>query len=720
MSRRGRRGRRQARRDRARWLAPLLAIVGAVLASLGAPRILDTLATPGAVDETDWILLVPGFDEQVQTPKLGRGSRVGMDALSLVPHSFGRSDRLLPRDPRPIARLEIELRPDSAPLGVNLAPGQGSQGGITTLMLQPDGWLDPSRSGVAIQPGSVAVLLHAGGVASALVGESRTPLVRQPEGSIELFAVDGPVHVRSVRAYDAQGASIVDSDWTTRAPSPLQRIAVALAGAGVGLLVGVSAAGANTVAGGLLSTLPLLLLPGLVLALPHAAWLAAVERLFLVKTTTWEVAGMALTATLLPLAGLALLRSRVLRVGRPSRRELPLALWVVGAVGVAAVGARGLHGWSMVWAAPGAVFLLAPLRLSEGATLSRGRLLARDAPAWIAVAALGWPVGLLPAALWRLVVVVAQTPTLLARAPRAGSDVLFLTLLAVPVGAEAALQASYLGEAWASERLSGASLGAGEDASGVIAYWSATCGDDPAEVWWFGGSSAGGAYQLGGQPEAFFPGQVHSALCEAGLSIRTTNFSNGGRDTFTFSRALDDLLAGGTPDLVVVYTGVNDILTANAPVTRAQREASAAQAGAAGGRLREVAQRSRLVAGLGLLARPVTRDASAFVSAVPVPDARDNLTRIADAVSASGGRVLLVPELTRPLIDDPLAPYRSMQVELAEQVAAVAYVDVVGDMRGADPEVVFVDRNHLSKAGHAQLAAHLAPAVTAQLAPVAP
>ena len=61
-----------------------------------------------------------------------------------------------------------------------------------------------------------------------------------------------------------------------------------------------------------------------------------------------------------------------------------------------------------------------------------------------------------------------------------------------------------------------------------------------------------------------------------------------------------------------------------------------------------------------------------------------------------------------------------MQADLGEQVAAVAYFDVVGEMHGADPEVVFVDRNHLSKAGHAQVASHLAPVVARLLAPGGP
>ncbi len=559
----------------------LLALLLFVLAGLGfgaalAPWALATLAQPTAVDEGRWTVLVPGMDEQVMSPNLGRGSQIAAGRLTLVPHSFGRADRLLPRDPRPLSRLEIDLDPRSGPLVVNLVPPAGAGAGILNLKLRPGAWSDPSGKPVEIPKDEAAVLLFEGGRVLAETPAGPVALATQPAGSVELSAHAGPAFLRRFRALDTQGELVLEEDWS-RAPLPDSgRLKSALGGGLLGLLVGAVALGARRRDLGLLLGLGLLLPALLTLLLPHALWLNLVERLFLVRTSTWELAEGVFAVALLPLLGAALLRSGLFAVGPPQRGELPWPAWLGAAVVVTAAGARGLDGPVLLALPLGVAFLCLPLRLSQAAELSRNALLVRDLPTFAAIALLGWAQGLLPALLWRLLLILGLVPALVDKAPRAGTDLLFLTLLLLPVSAELAVRSSYLERGWSVEHLSGAELGAGEDATGVAPYWSAGCGEDRREIWWFGGSSAGGAYQLGGEPEAFFPGQVHAALCARGLGVETVNYANGGRDSFTFSRAIDALLAEGSPDLVVVYVGVNDILTENSSKTRKQREAARA------------------------------------------------------------------------------------------------------------------------------------------------
>ena len=699
-------------------VAPLIAaLLGAGGGGVLAPSVFGRLARPEPVDASKWTVLIPGIDDKVLTPGLGRGTRVGAGELLVVPHSFSRSDRILPRDDRGIALLEVELAPDSGPLLVNLA-SPGLQGhGIRSIKLWPDHWAGQSQLEVPTPPGQPAVLRNEGGNVAAWTGEQWAPLTMQPVGTIELSAFDGAARLLRVRALDVDGRVVVEDDWTD-APVPTPwRIGAAAAGAVVGLLAGLVLAGAGSWPGGLLLALLLLAPPLLVLRLPHITWLSAVERLFLVRTPTWELAQMVLAAACLPLAAVAATRSGALVAGRARGRGLPWPVWG-GLVAVAAlVGARDLTGWSWALVIPGAALLAAPAWLAHKGRLPRRDLLLRDLPTLLLVAGLGWGLGLLPAMLWRLLVVVAQVPTLVERAPRAGTDVLFATLLALPLGAELALRHSYLDTGWSSEHLSGAELGAGEDASGVVPYWSESCGTDPKLVWWFGGSSAGGAYQMEGRPADFFPGQVHHALCDRGLAVRTVNFANGGRDTFTFSRALPELMKEEAPDLVVVYVGVNDVLTANSALTRKQREAVRAEEGDGSGLLATLAARSRLVAGLSLLNRPTGGDASEFVSAVPVADAEENLREIIAGVEARGGRVFLVPELTRPTAHDPLDPYRAMEERVAGDEPSAVWLDVVDQTRQLDPDTIFVDRNHLSRAGHSEVALRIAPALTSALDP---
>ena len=107
--------------------------------------------------------------------------------------------------------------------------------------------------------------------------------------------------------------------------------------------------------------------------------------------------------------------------------------------------------------------------------------------------------------------------------------------------------------------------------------------------------------------------------------------------------------------------------------------------------------------------------------AVPVADAEENLREIIAGVAAGGGRVMLVPELTRPTMRDPLGPYRAMEKQLADDEPSAEWLDVVDQMAQSDPGAIFVDRNHLSRAGHTELAARLAPALAALLeTPIAP
>ena len=125
-----------------------------------------------------------------------------------------------------------------------------------------------------------------------------------------------------------------------------------------------------------------------------------------------------------------------------------------------------------------------------------------------------------------------------------------------------------------------------------------------------------------------------------------------------------------------------------------------------------------MVAGLSLLNRPAGGEKTAFVAAVPVADAEENLRQIITGVEARGGRVLLVPELTRPTTPDPLGPYRVMQKRLAGDEPSAEWMDVVDQAAQLDADAVFVDRNHLSSAGHAEVAIRLAPTVATLLEPM--
>ncbi|MFZ5475913.1 MAG: GDSL-type esterase/lipase family protein, partial [Myxococcota bacterium] len=349
------------------------------------------------------------------------------------------------------------------------------------------------------------------------------------------------------------------------------------------------------------------------------------------------------------------------------------------------------------------------------------RSLLVDAPALIALAALGWKGGAWLAVGWRAVVLAASARTLLDRAPRAAADLLSVLLLTAPVSCEMAARATYLKKAWDAERLVADSA----PATGwrdPEPFWSGTCGPPAAReshgVLFAGGSSTGGAYQFVDEPEAFFPTQAHERLCAAlpEVAFTATNFGGGGRDTFTISRTIERLMErAGNPDVVVLYTGVNDLAGTTNPKTRKQREADEAARGEAVAGAVSLATRSRVLTGLSLWSRSRGEARAASVPEVPLPDAEENLRRVAAATAARGAQLLLVTEFATVQADPTLLPYARMEARLAEELDGVEYFDVRAALAGVPETELLIDQNHLTREGAARVGAELATVIARML-----
>ena len=237
-----------------------------------------------------------------------------------------------------------------------------------------------------------------------------------------------------------------------------------------------------------------------------------------------------------------------------------------------------------------------------------------DGPAHLSVFCLGWGAGLLGAIGWRMLTIVsAAGDGLLRKAPRPTTDLLFVMALLTPVSLELAVRSSYLEEGWDLARLSG-DLAPSVGWQDPAPFWTGDCGNRAAtadrtfRILWMGGSSTGGAYQFRDQPTAFYPAQTHQRLCDQlppDARLVSENYGDGGRDTFTISRSIADIANRAPFSLVVVYTGVNDLLTMSGTKTRAQREAIQAERDATTSTLARVSAQSRLLTGIGLFLRPL-------------------------------------------------------------------------------------------------------------------
>lgn len=738
MSRRGAGARRPSRAaaalggggpSRAQQIAAVVGlVVGMAWGAGAAPMVLERLRGGHPFEERDFTVITPHRAADVKDPLNGRGLRVEAGSLRMVPHAFERAERLVTHSQAPLGRVELQLAAGSAPLLVMLTPPAGSTQDPAPLVLRETG-LMPHLGGAefALKEGRLTLFYQEG--AYWLDGASGpVRVIERAAGGVELAAVAWPgealreVRLDRVRLEDTDRRQVLLDEFDSPPTGLSERGLVALAAGLLGLAAGVASGG--TAPGALLALLGLAL-PLLVLQLRYTALLEAVERLALVRTSARELLAGLLALASTPVLLSALGTTGALRAPAEDAPPTPLqrGLWIGAAALTALLAARELRGLELGIGVIGAIFLLLPYRAARATGRALPAALLREAPGLLLLAGLGWRAGLLPYLLVQLLRLWSEAPTLLERGARAGADALLLSLLALPLGAELALRETYLKVAWSPEKLAGVEAGADDSVADVSVFWTERClGAGPDRtIWWLGGSSAGGSYQLEGRPELYFPAQLHAALCAAGLSLRSVSFANGGRDSFTFTRGMPKVLARGAPDLVIAYWGVNDVLTAAGPMTRKQREAAAAATGALGQGVVGLGRRSRLIAGLGLLAKPAVALEQPDVPAVPLDDARENHERLLAMLAPIGARLLLIPEQARPRPAQLLEPYRQMQREFVAahpevgliEPGALGFEALVAAPGGA--ERLLVDSNHLSPEGHLALAAALSSPLLAHV-----
>ena len=634
------------RRRRRTALPPAFAVLlGAALGLFAGWSAWGSMQAPTALDSHSWHVVSPGLNEGLSTPDLGRGAHIVDGALTITPHVFHRADTLVSQV-GPVSSGELRVASDSGPVDLRV--------GTQALRLGPGSSRFELVDGV--------IWLEGGG--------ERVAAGQAEPGDIELTTGGGRARIEAVQLSGPSGQALMEEEYSASTPPVLPMVVGALLGAVAGAL-GLS---------GVWAVLPF----GLALISPQL-WLEWVERLYLTTTPAHDLARLAVLASSVPLllAGLSRL------VDRLPRRSAARPVWV-GLALVATLAASIREPWWALLGVP--VLLLEPLLLRRAEVSPR--TLAGDLPGLLAVALLGWGWGLLVLCLWRLLRLVAEGHA--ERHPRPAVDHLLLHLVVGLGSIELGLRSTSLRVAWDWGELSLESKGE-QGWRTPAAGWSDSCGEGPTLVF-AGGSSTGGAYQFADDEEAFFPALTHHILCEEGLSLTTLNHGFGDRDTFTISRTITQLSEGA--DLLVLYVGVNDVLTRNHQLTRKQREARREARSASARGLAGLARRSRLVTGLSLALRPVPDDLTENPPNVPLADAEENLRLVA----AAGTPVVLVTEYISPDMQHALLPYQDLCRRLDGELDALTCLDAWPSL---GPELL-VDRNHLSREGNRVLAQELA------------
>lgn len=682
------------------WVFGAAALLGAALGAAAAPWLAQHLAHTEELGP-EWEVVSPGLDAAMQTGGTDGSGHVD-GALVLAAGAFDRKDLVSRTGLPPVSAVTLQLAPWSAPVRLGVRTPDGTFFHATVVANEATQDEDISSSGTVIRSDAPIRLEFRDGN----TWHGTRPVGPGDPGVLELSSDGGlsgtaRAGVRWLEYEGADGQVLAQDHFDGTQVSAQARAAAALGGAiwGLAAVWVVGQAGL----GGALAVLLLALPPAVVLLLPLPFWASVVQRLYLIEVPPSDLRLAAFVLAFVPTLALAILRSGALVLAR-DRRKLPNPIAGVILLGVAAAASRDLP---LVWAwlaAPGAALLAVPLWTARRAGQPASRVLLRDLPALVAVAVGTWTLGLLPLLAWRGLCLIADVRSLNRSHPRAGADALLITILALPVGAEAALRGSDIPAAWARAQAA--------SAEPLELFWSESCGGDPQVVSFFGGSSLGGAYQFGGDGAAFPPKYTQDAICETGLAVSTRSYADSGRDTHDIARDTPALFQEVPPAVVVLYVGVNDLLTKDHPQTRLERaqQRAAVPKGTA---------MPALIRGLALALRAPPRGEDAVI-AVPLHDAEVNLRKIAAATADAGGHLLLVPELASDQVQPQLAEYWALERRLAEELDNVTFFDSNAQTADLASNTYLADRNHLTRDGARWLGQLVAPEIARLMRPDRP
>jgi len=164
-----------------------------------------------------------------------------------------------------------------------------------------------------------------------------------------------------------------------------------------------------------------------------------------------------------------------------------------------------------------------------------------------------------------------------------------------------------------------------------------------------------------------------------------------------------------SPDLLVLYLGVNDIFTQRHSKTSKQREEEHEARSSSQNLLARLGASSRVAVGLGASLRSKGRAAGTYVSDVPVEEAAENVEYIAASIEQA--QVVVMTEQVQTGNRRVLRPYDAMLRRLGEQIENVHFVDVESGFGTDRIDGLLADRNHLTREGNRELGSLLAPEI---------
>ena len=212
-----------------------------------------------------------------------------------------------------------------------------------------------------------------------------------------------------------------------------------------------------------------------------------------------------------------------------------------------------------------------------------------------------------------------------------------------------------------------------------------------------GGSSTGGAYQFKDEPEAFFATRIHKDLCSSvhpSTKIGLYNYGSADLNTHLITKRFDNITQN-KPDILILYVGVNDVLTQRYPQTVRERESSSTKTSDF-----PLLFSSRLLTGLSIPLQPQQDSSNQnLVSEVPASDALRNLQELRNQLPKST-HLIVVPEIIVSHLRKELQEYDKMLQEFASQNASNTHYFIPQSQTIKEQDLLLADRNHLTRDGN--------------------
>ena len=263
------------------------------------------------------------------------------------------------------------------------------------------------------------------------------------------------------------------------------------------------------------------------------------------------------------------------------------------------------------------------------------------------------------------------------------------------------IRSTYVDRVWSPDGLK-VQYRADDNATTLPLTWKGICGTPPTNsdytIVISGGSSTGGAYQFKDEPQAFFSTKIHQDLCQISppsTKLSLFNYGSADLNTHLINKRFPNI-PQSKPDVLILYVGVNDVLTQRYPQTIRQRE---------GGNNSSIQNSipllfsSRLLTGLSIPLQNKTKDASQdLVSEVPPQDALQNLVELRKHLPENT-QLIVVPEIIVSHLRKELQEYDDMLQNFASEYPNTHYF-IPTSKTLQEQDQLLADRNHLSREGN--------------------